>query len=402
MSRKLLAILALVLGQLSRACTAHLSGYDVRYGANDYTEWHVGNSPLIILSQHGGWLKPDSIADRQNGCWNGTHCLWTAEQGCIAVDDPRRSEQECRAKTLSDSFTYQLATCLANRTLLNSNSNSPTGNSEEHILRPHLIASALHRSKLDPNREEGEACQGNAEACEAWREIHEHWIPEAQQAARRSRCNFTLMIDVHGQAANDFNQLGYRVTDSNMEKDDTALDADANIAKSSSVYALVSGGKHGLAEVVRGPWSLGTLINRTGYKMFPSEKLPQSMPEGLHYYIGGYSLKTHAGLRNKVTAIQIEATSDIRFDAGKRDAFCVAFSDALVQFVDRFYALNDSCVLSGDGGSGDTGAPTLGPTGGGDSGGVTSSPTLSSGAVNNIGPCMKLFAFVILIGWFLS
>ena len=41
-----------------------------------YVNYYEGNGPLIILSQHGGYLKPDNIPNRNYGCYDGQQCYY--------------------------------------------------------------------------------------------------------------------------------------------------------------------------------------------------------------------------------------------------------------------------------------------------------------------------------------
>lgn len=83
-------------------------------------------------------------------------------------------------------------------TLLGAFDDLPLGT---EVVRPHVIRCLLHRSKVDVNRDLGEAAFGNAEAGLAWKEYHD-FIDEAKLAIN----NRTLYIDVHGQvsASNSF------------------------------------------------------------------------------------------------------------------------------------------------------------------------------------------------------
>lgn len=121
---------------------------------NGYATYRAGNSPIIILSQHGGSLKPSSIPDRLDGCWTGTKCDWmhnctnthvcfsdgTEHTGNERMHQPRDSSK-CEAKTLIDSHTKTIATCLAERTNLTINGMT---------LTPHLVINQLHRSDQTP------------------------------------------------------------------------------------------------------------------------------------------------------------------------------------------------------------------------------------------------------------
>ena len=60
--------------------------------------------------------------------------------------------------------------------------------------RPHVVRCHLHRSKVDANRDLGEAAFGNADAGLAWKEYHD-FIDKA----KRSITGRVLYVDIHGQ-----------------------------------------------------------------------------------------------------------------------------------------------------------------------------------------------------------
>ena len=350
------------------------SGTIKHEGINSYTTYYQGTGPIIFLSTHGGSLKPDSIPERSDGCYtsNGDpECNWTPNCGTTNND-------ECEAKVSADSGTYEIAHCLLSKTLLN------TGTS---TLTPHLIVNELHRSRLDANRQQEEAAQSNSEALQAWNEIHidtfqatsEHgWVYQAKQIAN-NKCGWGLMIDVHGQAKNDYNQFGYRLLKHHLDYVDDKISGIGSYTSQyyktrSSIEWLVDNNRQSndndYADIVRGANSLGSILegyktgnngNNVDYKVVPSISVPNasSTPDGdIYYYAGGFDLKYHgsssvnqvddndgeyytpnvkSGLN--VDVIQIEVNQDIRKNqnGADREQFCDDFSDAILDFVQYWY-----------------------------------------------------------------
>ena len=100
------------------------------FTADRYVESVAGNLPMVLTAPHGGALKPDSIANRKEGVLG------------------------------ADLNSLELARALAAELFARSGRH------------PALVASHLHRSKLDPNREIKEAAQGDPTAESAWRDFH--------------------------------------------------------------------------------------------------------------------------------------------------------------------------------------------------------------------------------------
>lgn len=141
-------------------------------GYKNYSTYYEGNSPIIILSQHGGYITPNDIPDREYGCYNGTHCIW--EHNCTIKTGFNQSSTQCGIKTVRDAYTQELALCLHENLLLNINGN---------ILQPHLVVNELARIKLDANRKIGEATLLNNDAINAWNDIHFNFMLQAKNSA---------------------------------------------------------------------------------------------------------------------------------------------------------------------------------------------------------------------------
>ena len=124
----------------------------------EYAEYWVGNSPLIILSQHGGSEKPSSIPRRRG-------------RGVVTKNDAR---------------TQCIAKCLHRKTYFEHNNK---------FLYPHLIMNHLHRTKLDANRPIDIAALENEIAKKTWNDIHINFMEQAKKQAIE-QFGFALVVDI--------------------------------------------------------------------------------------------------------------------------------------------------------------------------------------------------------------
>ena len=179
-----------------------------------------------------------------------------------------------------------------------------------------------------------------------------------------AQCGFGIVFDIHGHIKNDYNQLGYRLSDYDLQQ--RSLNSFNNEADECSIHSLADNNVQGdtLDEIVRGNMSLGTIMESDfGYLMVPSSDHPYLDQE--YYYQGGFGMFriivvcfvevhfdyialtgiiTHGSLEGgTVDAIQIEVNRENRWNETKRDQFCIDFSRAIDEFVDYYYDLS-SCT----------------------------------------------------------
>lgn len=264
-------------------------------GREAYTEYLPGTLPLIFTAPHGGYLQPVEIPDRGWGT------------------------------TGQDRFTRELTLAIREALL------ARTG------AYPHVVLSNLHRSKLDPNREIVEAAQGNREAEQAWWEFQIF----AEEAGKLVEEAFGegLHLDIHGHAhAIDRLELGYLLSGSDLAQPDGILSSDTYVNKS-SVRALAEGSSATLAEVVRGPFSLGTLLENRLVPAVPSTAQPH--PGQDEYFTGGYNTDRHGSAHGgSISAIQIEHHfPGLRDEEGNRERYAEALADALVVYLQEHFGL---------------------------------------------------------------
>jgi hypothetical protein len=258
------------------------------FGRNGYTEYLPGELPLVLSAPHGGDQKPTEIPDRTYGV------------------------------TGADRATRELA--LQIRETIK----AQTG------FYPHIILTHLHRSKLDPNREIVEAAQGDPESERAWWEF-QTFIDEAGQLVEET-FGEALYIDLHGHG-HDIQrlELGYLLSSSDLANTNEVLSGPSFINKS-SFRALGQGAGVNFADLIRGPLSLGSLLEIEGIPTVPSQNQPN--PGSNPFFSGGYNTAQH-GSRDggSVSGVQIECNyTGVRDTASNRKALAEALGRALATF----------------------------------------------------------------------
>lgn len=266
------------------------------YGRNQYIEYIAGDLPIVLSAPHGGYLTPAEIPDR----------TW----GTVVQD---RQTQEL-ARAIGDSI------------------HARTGG------YAHIIICRLHRSKLDANREIVEAAQGNPYAERAWYEYH-GFITDAKGAvAEDYERGFYIDLHGHGHVIQRL-ELGYLLRASDLELSDAQLEH-PDYVNSSSIRTLALEADSGFAALLRGPTSLGGLLEQRGYPSVPSPVYPH--PGGQPYYTGGYNTARH-GSRDggPISGVQIEANwTGVRDSEDNREAFAAALAGALEVYLDVHFRID--------------------------------------------------------------
>jgi N-formylglutamate amidohydrolase len=264
---------------------------DTLLGRNDYIEFRVGDLPIVVSAPHGGLLEPVEILDRQVG------------------------------ETARDANTDQLAI------------QKGAAFAETHGHRPHLIIVRLHRRKLDANREIGEGAAGNPFAQIAWREFH--GFMEAARADVQTRFTNGLLVDLHGHGHTIQRlELGYLISAAELARSDSALNL---LAAESSIRGLLQRRQLQLATLLRGPQSLGALLQQDSFPAVPSPDVPN--PAGAPYFSGGFNTDRYGSrVGGGFDAVQIEANfTGVRDTPASRSRFAAALARTLDRFFTQFY-----------------------------------------------------------------
>ena len=262
-----------------------------QFGTSEYVEHIVGDLPIILSAPHGGDLRPDVIPDRTQGT------------------------------TINDANTQELTRAIQ-RALLNR-----TGR------HAHVVINRLHRSKLDANRDLDEAAQGHPDAERAWAEFHA--FTDSAKARVTEAWGSGLYLDLHGHAHPiERLELGFLLSRNELNGTDALLNGRAH---ESSLRALASSVDTPFSALVRGPTSVGSLLEAQGVRAVPSNADPR--PDADPYFTGGYNTNRHGSIGGgSIDAIQIEHhRPGLRDTEANREAYAEHLADALLRFMEVHY-----------------------------------------------------------------
>jgi N-formylglutamate amidohydrolase len=273
------------------------------YGANKYTEYVAGNLPIIITAPHGGTDSASDLPDRTEGTFT------------------------------TDSNTAELSRAIR------------TACSNRFGRWPHVIICRVPRTKIDCNREIVEGAQGVAATQAVWNEYH-NLIRMAKESVTSSYGR-GLLIDVHGHGHTlQRLELGYNLSTATLNKNSFST-----LEKNSScVRELANRTRVSFEELIRGSFSLGTLIGLRGYPSVPSLDLPNpgktTSGGDNEYFSGGYTVEVYGTMSantGTINAIQIESNY-----TGVRDTLenRAAFAKDLVSALEEYFPLHVGMKLN--------------------------------------------------------
>jgi Bacterial Ig-like domain (group 2) len=279
--------------------TSFASG-EVKMGRNGYTEYDVGDLPIIIAASHGGSLTPEEMTDR-------------------TIDDMERAPG-----------TLELARALADAI------GQRTG------YQPHVVLSHVDPRKVDVDNDIDVAAQSNPFGEQAWTEYH-RFIQVAKNIIVRDLPG-GLLVDIHGHDhATDRVEIGYLLDGRALQRPDAMLDSSLLLA--SSIHTLILKSTVPFPEVLRGPTSLGGFLEQAGYATVPSPSIPDAGSDP--YFSGGYTI-TRFGSRDggTVSAVALYAhQSGLLDNATNQDAFADALTLALEAYLSSHLNIDWSAPL---------------------------------------------------------
>ena len=252
---------------------------------------HQGTSNLILTVPHTGHLKPSCVAKRRTGCLDENCNCKFGRKKCkdIGIKNKKcktTAKKKCKINGGNDMNSQNIAIDVYNELT-------------RQGIWPHMVINNIHRSRLDQNRDEEEAAQGNAYATKAYKKYHST-IEEIKESFGGSP---GLILDFHGQAicANTI-EIGYLVS-----KADLNAGTYERLKKSDlSIRSLVErvGWQNGM-DLISGNKSMGALFEKNRYTALPSNK--NKSPGKRRYFNGGYTILRHGtNKEGKVDAIQLE------------------------------------------------------------------------------------------------
>lgn len=261
-----------------------------------YVTYRTGQLPIILSVPHGGYTTPSTIPDR-----NCTDCVyvrdaWTQELG-QAVDSVLTARTGCAV---------------------------------------HLVVNLLHRIKMEPNRELVTGGNTDPTAQQAWQAYHDA-LAQAKQTVVQ-KFGKGLLIDLHGHGHPIQRlELGYLLSGSNLQRNDSQLNA---LASASSIFNLTkpASGSNTLSSLLRGTHAFGTLLHQGGYPSVPSQAdpFPQTADP---YFNGGYITQQYgSSLGGSLDAIQIEHNmTGVRDTKANRIRYAQSLATAIDSYLQRYY-----------------------------------------------------------------
>lgn len=272
------------------------------YGTDSLIEYQCGNLPIILSSPHGGYAIPSSLPDRS----------------CV------------RCVTGRDSYTQELTREITAALI------AKTG------CYPHVIINKLHRKKLDANREIIEATDSNTATEPYWHD-YMNFVDSARAILYKSHPK-GLFLDIHGHGHTIQRlEMGYLLSSSDLRNNDSALNTTPINNKTSLLnlrYSNLHSYSH--AQLIRGTYSLGSIIQRKGIPAVPSDSIPFPLL-GEPYFNGGYNTRRFGSIGGgTIDGIQIESHQGVRFNATTRAKYADSLASAILEFIEKHYFSNFS------------------------------------------------------------
>lgn len=324
---------------------------DTIYGYKDYVKLVVGDIgvPLVLSAPHDGHIVPsDDEMPRIN-----------------------TAGRDIRTKPLTFGIAEEFK--------------KDTG------LQPWIVINEIHRQRMEPqtNKNAADNTYGvDSEGRKTYDSYHE-LILLARSTMKKhldeAGAKGGLVIDMHGHShsyvgnqeiaypsvidgstlySNYIRQseVAYGISVERIELPDNELDA---FAPNSSIYAIIKVNPGStLSELVRGPFSLGTLLDNEGTIAVPSQNIPilernaslfgtntDGQPNRRPYYNGGYLVRTYGsatmpangniGFPDNIAAIQIEVPGiTVRTPESDISRSKHQFKRAFINYINHWYGFH--------------------------------------------------------------
>jgi|GEM_PF-856736 len=262
------------------------------FGQGGLIEYRPGDLPIIIGVPHGGLLEPEELAEDQGELARDTGSLEAAL------------------------IVYQQLKELTGHT-------------------PHMIINHVKRNRLNLNRVDARPNMDHPIAINAYNEFHAY-VDEAKRWVSAT-CGRGHYFDFHTNGhVERWVEVGVGLSRAQLARSDEELER-AQLRRRSFYRALASDPKVSHAELIRGPMSLGGLLEREGVRVVPSPKHPSPGVGG--YFSGGYNSKLHGSrYGGTIDSSQLEIHySYIRSKGMTRQRFSHTLSVVIARFVQHHY-----------------------------------------------------------------
>ena len=269
--------------------------------------YRTGNAPVIFSAPHGGTSA-------------GTNLTARTSSNCPDPD----------FATVMDDKTMELAN------MIDSIFFAKTGK------YPYVIIAEVSRKYVDFNRKKAYACPKNSPNNEYVWDVYHGWIKKAEEYVFKE-FGSGLLLDIHGQShAVKQVEIGYCLSASELDLSDAQLSGDGRYLFDFSMNRLVGNNKSGssFTDLLRGPYSLGSLMYKNGLACVPHSNNPT--PGDLPYFNGGYITYMYGSSEEigNIDAVQLEFDNVARQDANRKKT-ATALVDAVIEFINTHYKVEE-------------------------------------------------------------
>ncbi len=269
---------------------AYVSGVSY-FGANDYIEYISGDLPLVFVAPHGGVLTPEGMPILHDHIGDGGS-LEGMRITRDAVGDMTRGG------------------------------------------RPHMIINHIASNRMIAVGTKDYAAGDHADARQAWEDFHGFILDAKEEVMLDWGKGHYFEFHTNGWSEYWIN-IGVGVSAKYLNASDEVLVKRASL---STVRYLVEGEGADFLEVLRGPTSLGGLLEARGYLVVPSPDIPRP-GEGGFFYAGWNTWEHGSSEGGTIDATHIE-THWQYINNGKenREAYSRDLAESILVFMDTHYA----------------------------------------------------------------
>ena len=264
------------------------------FSANNYIEYIAGDLPIIIVAPHGGSLQPVSLptingGGRDNGTFETTFLL--------------------RDSILAQTGGYQ----------------------------PHVIINHLHLGKMNPVHNLEEAAGTHPDARQAWNDFHD-FIEDAKLEVTNTWLKGHY-FEMHGNGHSEmWNEIGLGVSSTYLNDSDSLIRSRTSY---STVKNLCTIGGADFLEVVKGPTSLGGLLDARGWKSIPSPSYPGPGSGGF-FYAGWTTWINGSKYSGRIDATHLESYY-VFMQSVNREQYANDLAESILLFMETHYGFDFSC-----------------------------------------------------------
>ncbi len=299
---KILFSILIVFTFINTSNAQYVSGNSY-YGANNYIEYIAGDMPIIFVAPHAGELEPANLPDiNTRGPDNGTMEL---------------------AFFMVDSLHFKTGGC-----------------------RPHMIINHLKACKLNPVFSESDsiiAAGTHPEALQALNEFHNFiQIAYDQVTANWGKGHY---FELHGNATTEeWNMIGLGLSKTYLNMPDSNIMTRVN---HSTIKNLCTVGGADFLEVLKGPTSLGGMLDSLGWKSCTSPAYPSPPDSVTFFYAGQNTWRYGSRSSGTIDATHLESYWKFMVIPANRSKYSNDLADVIIDFMNIYYDFNFNCQGQG-------------------------------------------------------